>query len=457
MLIIALVQAGCRARGSGASERSPIVLTITANAISGGKNVAEAEWLTQFVIPSFEKQMAAEGRLVSVRFEAQGVDDESYKTKLALDLQAGTGADVMSVDGIWVGEFAEAGYIKPLDQVAGPVVDAWDGWKAIPSAVQSALSFEGRRYGVPQGADGRVLYYNKALFARAGLPVKWQPTSWAEVLDAARALAKLPGVISIQLNAGTAMGEATSMQGLLPLLVGTGEQIYESGKWAGDTPGMAKVLGLYKQIYVDEKLGDPILQQEAAGRDNAFDLFSKGRIGILLEGDYFWRAVINPAQGVGTAPMADRNTTVGYARVPAVQPGKGIRGQDFVSMSGGAGRVLNPSSKHPDLAWKLLAFMSSAEAYERFTAATIAITPRADVNARILAADPMLSYVNAEVLPITAYRPGLAAYPEVSALLQQATLDVVTGKSVEEALVAYRKGVEAIVGADSVRKRADGQ
>lgn len=457
MVVLALVQAGCRLRGRGASESAPAVLTITANAISGGKNTAEASWITEYVIPGFEKQMAAEGRTVVVKFEAQGVDDESYKTKIALDLQAGTGADVMSVDGIWVGEFAEAGYIKPLSEVAGPGVDAWDGWTVIPAAVQSALSFDGHRYGVPQGADGRVLYYNKALLARAGLPTRWQPTSWEEVLVAARALAKLPDVIPIQLNAGTAMGEASTMQGFLPMLVGTGEQIYEGGKWAGATPGVAKVLGLFKQIYVDEKLGDPILQQEAAGRENAFDLFSKGRIGILLEGDYFWRAVINPAKGVGTAPMADRDTVVGYACVPAIAPHQGARRQSFVSMSGGAGRVLNPSSKHPDLAWRLLAFMSSAEACERFTAGTVAITPRTDVNARTLAGDPMLAYVNNEVLPITFYRPGLAAYPEVSALLQQATLDVVTGRPLDEALAAYRKRLEDVVGADSVRNQADGR
>ena len=52
--------------------------------------------------------------------------------------------------------------------------------------------------------------------------------------------------------------------------------------------------------------------------------------------------MINPAEGVGTAPMADRDTTVGYAKIPAIEPGEGINDQDFVSMSGGTGRVLEP-------------------------------------------------------------------------------------------------------------------
>ena len=447
----ALVFAGCAGSAPGAEEETgPVTLTLTANAITGGKNAAEADWITDWVIPRFEAAMEEDGRDVTVEFEPQGVDDENYKTKIALDLQSGEGADVISMDGIWVGEFAEAGYIKPLSEVAGDAVDDWEGWEQIPEAVQAALSFDDQRYGVPQGADGRVLYYNKVLFEQAGLPADWQPESWDDVLDAARDLKQVDGVTPIQLNAGTAMGEATTMQGLLPMLVGTSEQVYEDEKWVGDTPGLRDVLDLYHTIYVEEGLGDAVLQQEAAGRDTSFALFAANQIGILLEGDYFWRSVINPAEGVGTAPMANRDEVVGYTKIPAMKPGSGIEGQDFVSMSGGTGRVLNPNSDHPELAWELLAFMNSAEAYEERNATTISITPRTDVNDAILAEDPMLTYVSEEVLPITAYRPPLAAYPQVSTALQQATLDVVSGASVDDAMSAYVDTVKDIVGDDAV-------
>lgn len=49
--------------------------------------------------------------------------------------------------------------------------------------------------------------------------------------------------------------------------------------------------------------------------------------------------------------MADRDEVVGYAKIPAMKPGSGVNGQDFVSMSGGTGRVLNPNSANADLAW----------------------------------------------------------------------------------------------------------
>ncbi|MFD2351773.1 hypothetical protein ACFSTC_24610 [Nonomuraea ferruginea] len=102
----------------------------------------------------------------------------------------------------------------------------------------------------------------------------------------------------IQINAGTAMGEATTMQGVLPLLVGAGAEIYSQGKWTGASQAMKDVLGFYERIYGGSGLGDPKLQQEAKGRDKSFTQFADGKIAILLEGDYFWRSVIEPNAGV---------------------------------------------------------------------------------------------------------------------------------------------------------------
>ncbi|OUC90906.1 extracellular solute-binding protein [Streptosporangium minutum] len=430
--------------GSGTpAGKDGVTLTITANAISGGKNTAAAEWIKQWVIPRFEAAQKAAGREVRVLFQPNGVGDEQYKTKVALDLKSRTGADVIDLDGIWVGEFAQAGYLKPLTELGGTAVETWEGWKQIPQAVQGLGIFDGKKYGLPQGTDGRVLYYNRDLFGKAGLPEPWQPKSWQEILDAGAALRRLPGVTPIQINAGTAMGEATTMQGALPLLAGTGTEIYTGGKWAGSSQAVKDVLEFYRQIY-SGGLGDPKLQQEAKGRDKSFAEFADGRIGILAEGDYFWRAVVDPKTGV--APMAERDRVVGYARIPAKRPGAGVRGQDFVSMSGGAVRVLNPFSEHPRQAWELLSFMHSAEAVKAELAGAARVTSRSDVNAEVLAADPMLRFVSEEVLPITVYRPGLAVYPQVSAALQEATADVVSGKPVQEAATAYRAKVERLVG-----------
>jgi multiple sugar transport system substrate-binding protein len=446
---VALVATGCLGakesnpnRGAGAKN---VTLTISANAISGGKNAAEADWISKYVIPVFTDKLKQEGVTATIKFQPSGVDDEQFKTKLALDLKTGTGPDIISLDGIWIGEFAEAGYIKPLNELAGKAVDQWDGWAQIPDTVQQNMSFEGKRYGVPSGTDGRVLFYNKSLFSKAGLPTSWQPTSWDDVVAAGQKL-RATGVKSpVQINAGTAMGEATTMQGVLPLLVGTGAEIYDpqAKKWQGATQNVKDVLEMYRRL-IAGGLEDPTLQQEAKGRDESFADFAAGKIGILLESDYFWRSVIEPKLGI--APMKDRDNVVGYAKIPAMRAGAGVRGQDFVSMSGGGGRGINPNTKFPAQAWELLAFMNSAEATKALLQGNARITQRNDVNAEVLKSDPMLEFIATQVLPLTAFRPGLAVYPQISTALQQATADVVSGKTPSDAAAAYQSAVEKALG-----------
>ncbi|QFZ21020.1 extracellular solute-binding protein [Saccharothrix syringae] len=453
LLSVAGLLAGCLGQDREAdptrnADAKDITLTLTANAVAGGKNAAGAEWITNWVIPRFTEAQRAKGVNATVRFEQNGAGDEDYKTKVALDFKTGGGGDVVELDGIWLGEFAQAGHVKPLDEVVGGAeVDAWDGWGRIPDAVQGLGEFEGRRYGVPMGTDGRVLFYNKELFARAGLPTDWQPRSWDDVLATATRLKALPGVWPLQLNAGTAMGEATTMQGVLPALAGTGALVHDNGKWQGATAAVKDVLGLYQRIYRDG-LGDPVLQQEAKGRERSFELFAEDRIGILLEGDYFWRSVVEPRNGV--AKMADRDTTVGWALIPARAPGTGVGGQDFVSMSGGGVRVVNPNTRYPGQAWEFLRFLNSAEAVKSSLSGRAQITQRTDVNEEVLAGDPMLGFVAQRVLPITRYRPGLADYPKVSAALQQATADVVAGRSPDDAARSYQEALVKAVGEDSV-------
>ncbi|GAA3216830.1 extracellular solute-binding protein [Nonomuraea helvata] len=434
--------AACGQSSGGGGDA--IELTITQNAIAGGKNAAGADFITNWVIPKFEAAQKAKGKDVKVKFIPSGVDDEQYKTKLSLDLKSGKGADVMDIDSIWAGEFADAGYLKPLPDLVGADADNWDGWSQIPEAVQGMATFNGKKYALPVGTDGRVLYFNKTLFQKAGLPADWQPKSWQEILDAGAKLKSSGVPVPIQINAGTAMGEATSMQGVLPLLAGAGGEVQKDGKWTGASQSMKDALGLYQKIY-GGGLGDPKLQQEAKGRDKSFQQFAAGKIGILMEGDYFWRGVVNPKTGV--AKMADRDQVVGYAMIPAMEPGKGIRGQDFVSMSGGALRAVNPNSKHPKEAFELAAFTLSPEGLKEETkGGNVRITPRTDVNKEILAGEPLLTYISEKVLPLTAYRPPVAVYPQVSVALQEATAAVAGGTPPDQAAADYQKKLEGIVG-----------
>ncbi len=447
-LVIAVVvfAAGCTPGKKAGSSSGTVTLKLEANAVKGGKNDAEASWITDFAIPNFQKQESAQGRKVTVQYVGSGANDEDYKTRLVLDLKTGTGADVVDVDGPWIGEFVQAGYLKPLDQVVGPEVDSWDGWAQMPKAISDMATIDGKRYGVPVGTDGRVLYFNKKLFQQAGLPAGWQPKSWADVLTAARQLkSKLPGVTPLQINAGTAMGEATTAQGFLPLLYGTGKNIVDqaNGKWVGDTPNTRAVLNFYQQIY-GGGLGDKNLQLRADGRQRSFEEFAANKVAILLEGDYFWRSVINPVGGV--APMKDRDQAVGWALIPAQNPGSGLGGQNFVSLSGGSARIVNPATKNAKEAWALLQYLNSKDALVNWESRGARLVSRNDVNQTSIS-DPLLQFIASKVLPITATRPGSAQYPQISTAIQTATENVVSGRSsAAQAAQQYEKALEKAVG-----------
>lgn len=432
--------------GGEAPDDEEIVLTIGANAVVGGTNTIEAEWYLDYVIPTFEAKMAEEGRNITVEHIEGGVDD--YKTQLALDLSVGEGPDISSFDQFWTAEFAAAGLLSPLADLVGPQVDEWEGWAQIPEAVAGSLEVGGQRYGIPVGTDGRVIFFRTDLFEEAGLPADWQPTSWDEILDAARTIqSQLPEVTPMQLNAGINMEEATTLQGFIPILLGAGGDVYAEEAWQGDTPELREALEFYATVF-GEGLADTDMQLLTDGRDRSFQQFSEGTLAMLIESDYLWRGVISPEANF---PIENREEVVGWALIPAQEPGAGIRGQDFVSASGGTGRVINPATEHPEEAWELMTFMGSQEAQLNFVEVEPRITARTDVNETGIAADPMLSFVADSVLPITWYRPGFEEYPQVSEAIQLMVENVVAGRStVEEAAAEYHATLERIVGAENV-------
>ena len=127
--------------------------------------------------------------------------------------------DIIYEDTFQVMSDAAAGYLLPIDQY----VKDWDEWSQYSeSSTQGAKGMDGKLYGVPFGTDTRGIYFNKKIFEQAGLPTDWQPKNWDEILSAARTIKeKVPGVIPMNIYAGRAGGEQTTMQGFEMLLYGT--------------------------------------------------------------------------------------------------------------------------------------------------------------------------------------------------------------------------------------------
>ena len=449
MLVTSLVMALVGAlSASPAQAQEPVKVTITARAVVGGVNNNLAVWLTTFAIPTFEEMMAAQGTPVDVEFVEFGGGDEQLKEQYALDLSVGSGYDIMAFDGFWVPEFVGAGLLKPLAEVVGPEVNDWEGWGHISEGIQAILSYQGQRYGIPSGTDVRQIFYRKDLFEQAGIALPWQPTSWAELLDTARTLKEAGIEIPLQINAGTAMGEATTMQGYFMVLLGAGHHLYDfdDGKWIVKSPGILDTLNFYKTVYVDEGLGDARMQLLQDGRNRSFVAFRDGQVGMLVEGDWFWRSVIAP--GSETA-VENRNEVVGWAMMPAKEPGAGYRGQDFVSISGGTGWLINPNTPHPKEAWAFLSYMSSRDQVRAFELIQPRISFRDDVE---VAGDAVMTAMANALLQYSTVRPMLPEYPLISTEIQLMTERVVSGEmSPEDAMDAFAEAVTEIAGADNVK------
>jgi multiple sugar transport system substrate-binding protein len=424
--------------------QEPITLVV------GGVSGVELEWLTNTVKPAFEEHMAAAGTPVIVEIPDNGnVSGEDQKQQYVLDLTVGEGPDLMSFDGFWLPEFVDAGLLTPLTELVGESVLDWEGWAQIPPELQNIMGYNGQVFGIPRGTDVRVIWYNRDIFEQAGLPREgWQPTSWQELLDAARAIKEnVPDVVPFQLNAGTAMGEASTLQGYLMALLGTGHHIYDAqqGKWIVRSQGILDTLNLYDTIYNVESLGDSRWQQVENGRDLSFEAFSNGTVAMLVEGDFLWRSVLNES---GTFPMANRDESVGYVLMPAQEPGTGYNGQDFVTISGGTGFVINSNTDHPQEAWELLSFMYSKDSLDALQVLQPRIRARLDVP---VTGDEVMSSLVTNGLPLTTIRPQLPAYNQVSEQARIMTGRIVSGEMTpEEAMEAYALAVAEIVGADNV-------
>lgn len=420
-------------------------VTVSITGVGG----AELEWVNTVIKPGFEATMAEAGTPVTVEvIDSSNLSGEELKQQYVLDISVGEGADLMGFDGFWLPEFIEAGLLQPLSTLVGESYADWEGWAQIPAGVQEIMSYQGELYGIPRGTDARVIWVNTEILAQAGLPADWQPTSWAELLDGARAVRdNVPGVVPFQLNAGTAMGEATTLQGYLMALLGTGTYIYDydAAKWVVRSQGILDTLALYDTIYNQESLGEARWQLAQNGRELSFEGFSNGEVAMLVEGDYLWRSILNET---GDFPMENRDARVSFVMMPAQEPGAGWRGQDFVTASGGTGFAINPNVEHPAEAWALLTYMYSAEQLAGLQALQPRIRARLDVP---VTGDETMTRIVNEVLPLTQIRPQLPEYNAVSEQARLMTERVVSGEMTPaEAMEAYAVAVTEIVGADNV-------
>ncbi|WP_159797215.1 extracellular solute-binding protein [Puerhibacterium puerhi] len=365
-----------------------------------------------------------------------------YFTKLALmNRSPSTAPDLMYEDTFMIKSDVEAGYLLPLDEhLAG-----WDEWdQFVEGAKAAGLGDDGKTYGVPMGTDTRGLWFNTEVLAKAGLPADWAPTSWDDVLEAARAIkAADPEVIPLNVYSGKPMGEASTMQGFEMLLYGTDDRLYDedSGKWVVGSQGFRDALGFIETIYSEglaptpQQALDPNLGSVVSG-----EWLPQGRLGIALDGSWMPGSWLEG----GEAPWPEWSEVMGTAAMPTQDGGE----PGAVSMSGGWTLAIGAGTQDPDVAFDVLTHALDKENALRFAVENSQIAVREDVAAEpeYLEANPTTKFFS-DLVEVTHFRPATSDYAQVSNAIQVAMEAVMTGQqSVEEAAAAYDAAVVDIVG-----------
>ncbi|MCR6635817.1 extracellular solute-binding protein [Devosia sp.] len=391
-----------------------------------------------------EKFEAETGETVNaIKLPGQG-----YDQRIALDLSAGTAADVNLIDSFMVSELAAAGYLEPLGtQLAG-----WDQFQYYLQGLLEVASYQGEVYALPTDTDVRMLWYDLSNFEKAGIATPWAPKNWADILDAATKLKEAGVQYPFQLPAGTKQAEAATMQGVYMALLGAdvpeGDRNRllkrDTNQWIGDSPALRRVFDLYHQVYVAQELNPADLNYATDIGAAVRAALANDQLGILASGSWedacLWDCNNPPSR-------EERDAQVGWTP----WPGSGEPGtKATTNISGGWTLGINANAADKETAFKLLTTIFDEENFKAWTLANHRMGVRTDISESAeYTADPFLAEATGLAADTTG-RDTIPGYQTVSALIQQATSDLLDGVSVEEAIETYHNALVDEFGEENV-------
>ncbi len=198
-VVFAMVAAACTS--SDTAEDSGLVTIVARCKANPPTEDGRCNNLLKGVVDA-NAQLAADGddRRVEVKIIQDNADWGDYKTEFELASQAGEAPDIMVSGHEDVGAWATSGIIVDLTDQIGDFAEFDD---VIPS-LWASTELDGRRYGIPQDAEARPMYYRKDLLAELGwsqaeidaLPAELASGAftWEDMFDTAEA-AVVAGVV----------------------------------------------------------------------------------------------------------------------------------------------------------------------------------------------------------------------------------------------------------------------
>ena len=258
---------------------------------------------------------------------AKYVVTQDMITKFLTASASGDAPDIMFWDRVQTALYAPKGVLHPIDAYMEQ-----DGVSADEFYVEAVkeLSWNDNVYGLPLTVDCRALFYNKKLFAEAG--IENPPTTWEELEEAAIALTVW--------NDGKLERAGMSMQdvGLFSMWLrqAGGQMLTDDGtKTAFNSEEGLAVLNFWDKLVNQDKVYSIGFE---SGLGEGTDAFATGKVAMTYSGPWMLSTYKNYGQDLdfGIVP-------------PPAGPG-GDKG----SVLGGFGLVIPEGAQHKDEAWELM-------------------------------------------------------------------------------------------------------
>jgi len=316
----------------------------------------------------------------------------------------GEAPDLALIDWPWVAEFAALHFLHPLDELDSEWVDAFrrDLFAAFVDEVRPPL------YAIQPEANVSVVWYRRDwLEAERIAP----PSSWAELIDAAKRFA-VDGRNGLAFVAGTTAGETTTYQ-LLPFLWAAGADLLAGGDVELDDRAIDAL-----QLLVDLVRVHRVAPVEVAfySWDQPARLFAAGEVAFAVGGSYEKPRI---QQLAGWDEEAFERH-VGYMPIPAPPGGHPA------TVAGGMAFVVFRQSTHPRLAFEVIKRIASPEIMRAFCVHSGRCPTRMSVVRSLDPKTDRFSREIAELLHNARARYGIAEYSKVSEQFQLMVEDAIT-------------------------------
>ncbi|GIH16698.1 ABC transporter substrate-binding protein [Rugosimonospora africana] len=291
--------------------------------------------------------------------------------KLPASWATGQGPDLAtpSSDPGSIFSYIKTNSVLPLDPAVGSGADQIDS-AAFPPSVKAAFTVGGKLYAVPANMATLALYYNKDMFAAAGISTP--PTTEDDLIADAKKLTI--GAAGKPSQYGISLADNNTIQMWPVLQWMSGGDILDSNNCAAvNSAASVSALTTWSQLVAKDHIS-PVGQ---AGAD-ADTLFASKKAAMEINGP--WAAAGFKSAGIN----------LGIAQVPVGSAGP-------VTLASTVPLMIERTTKHPAQAKTFLAWYTSKTAQEKFSQVSGFPPARTDLG-NSTAGDPAVS-VFAQALP----------------------------------------------------------